>query len=110
MAVEEVATPVSEPAPVETASEDEMPPSKNLNLNHNAAPKEEVAAPQQSNDEEEEEEEEDYNAPTDEEADCVPREFSTTYFVDEENDVMTQDGDVELKRKKVGDKYILKRN
>ena len=60
---------------------------------------------------EEEEEDDDYNAPTDKKRQNVFWEFNgTTYFVDEENDVMTQDGDVIGKRKKVGDKYILKRN
>ena len=124
IAVEEVASTVSEPAPTsEPASEDEMPPLEEPEPEavvappkvEEVAPKEEVvAAPQQSNDEEdddEEKEDDDYDAPTDEEADCVPWEFNgTTYFVDEENDVMTQDGDVIGKRKKVGGKYILKRN
>ena len=127
VAVEEVATPVSEPAPTsEPASEDEMPPLEEPEPEpepivappkaEEVAPKEEVvAAPQQSNDEEDDEEEEeddDYDADTDkEEAECEVWEFNgTTYFVDEENDVMTQDGDVIGKRKKVGDKYILKRN
>ena len=125
VAVEEVAASTSEPA-----SEDEMPPLEEPEPEVVAAPNEEVvaapneevvappkeevvAAPQQSNDEEDEEDEdEDYDADTDkEEAECEVWEFNgTTYFVDDENDVMTQDGDVIGKRKKVGDKYILKRN
>lgn len=112
VAVEEVAASTSEPA-----SEDEMPPLEEPEPEPEAVvapPKvEEVAAPQQSDDEEDEEEEDDdYDSDTDkEEAECEVWEFNgTTYFVDDENDVMTQDGDVIGKRKKVGDQYILKRN